>query len=119
MEQEIKRARALLSEKRLKFSVIETDPDPSPDVVGAIAGIAFLAEEPDVRANVYVFEDWPDEDDIEPLLKPYIPDDSAVYSRIMTNGTLLFFAITRLDTPHGDYAEDRLDKMLSAFSGSE
>lgn len=119
MEQDMKRARALLSEKRLGFAVKEIEPDPLPNIIGAIGGIAFLAEEPDVRANVYVFEDWPDEDELSPLLEPYIPDDSAVYSRTASNGTLLFFAITRLDTPHGGYAEDRLDEMLSAFSGSE
>ena len=119
MEEDLKRARALLSEKRLGFAIQETEPNPSPDTVGAIAGITFLAEQPDVQATVYIFEEWPDDDDIDPLLAPYIPDDDAVYSRTASNGTLFFFAKTRLDSPYGRRAEDRLDEMLSAFSGSE
>jgi hypothetical protein len=119
MEQDLKRARSLLSEKRLNFAVQEAEADPAPETIGALGGIAFVASNPDVRATVYVFADWCDEDEVLPLLERHIPKDKAVYTASATNGNLFFFGSTRLDTPHGGRAEDRLDKMMSKFAGDE
>ena len=119
MEQDLKRARNLLSEKRLNFAVEEAEPDPAPATIGALDGIAFVASNPDVRATVYIFEDWPDEDEILAQLERNMPQNDAIYTASATNGNLFFYGSTRLDTPHGGRAEDRLDKMMSKFAGDE
>lgn len=116
---DLQRARALLSEKRLGFQLQEKEPEISPSNINALGGICFVAESPDVVATVYAFEDWADEDDIIPILQKNIANDAAIYTASGINGTLLFFGVTRLDSSYGGRAEDRLDEMLSAFSGSE
>jgi hypothetical protein len=42
-----------------------------------------------------------------------------VYARGTTNGPMLFFAHTRVDSKQGREAEYRLDRLLSAFAGDE
>lgn len=117
--EDLQRARALLSESYLGFQLQEKELEISPSHINALAGICFVAKSPDVTATVYAFEDWPDEDDIIAILQKNIANDEAIYTASGINGTLLFFGVTRLDGPHGGRAEDRLDEMLSAFSGSE
>lgn len=116
---DLQRARLLLSEKRLGFKLQESEPDILPSQINALDGIKFVADSPDVTAVVYTFEDWPEEEDIVKVLEKEVPSDDAIYTTSGINGTLLFWGMTRLDGPLGGRAEDRLDEMLSAFSGSE
>lgn len=119
LEQQLQRLEGLLNPERTKVVLEKTDPEYSPQDLGALAGVGYLARNPDVRISVYVFGDWSKHREIAKQLRSGIADPAVVYARTATNGPMLFFAQTRLDSVYGDDAEFRLDRIMSAFAGDE
>lgn len=117
VDNELKRCRALLSEKRVRAPVVEGKPEREPKSLGAKGGIGFTAE-PGVTASVYVFDDWSRHQDAATKLKAEFGGEG-VHVLHGSNGPLFFFGHTRIDGAEGRAAKFRLSDMLSAFSGNE
>ncbi len=116
--QELERARVLLSSKRARVTLQEIAPIRPAKEIGAVDGIGFKAEDPDAYASVYVFESHSQMAAAVTKLKASIPTEGM---RVLDarNGLLLFIGYTRIDGPQGIDAKFRLSDMISAFSGDE
>lgn len=118
LEKDLARARALLSFKRVGFEYEELPADPAPEALGALAGFQIRSSDPEAQALVYVFADWPDEDEVLKHLPAYQTDDPDVHVRSVTNGPLFFVGMARA-TPEDRRGKRRVNAMLSALAGDE
>ena len=116
---QLQRLEALLSPERTRLTLEKTDPEYSPDELGALVGIGYFAKKPDVQVSVYVFPDWSKHREVAEQLKGEVAGDAGIYARTVTNGPMLIFAHTRIDKRDRDKAESRLHAIISAFSGDE
>ena len=118
IDQELARARHLLRPERAKVPLQEVAPLQPPERIGALAGLGFQAEDPDVMVSVYVFESWNQHPAAVEQLEAEVPMEG---TRVLhgTNDRLLFFGYTRIDGPDRIDAKYRLSGLLSAFSGDE
>lgn len=116
IETELQRGRKLLSPKRVGKELIETDADPAPETVGAVAGIGLKLDNPAVQGNLYVFGSWDKSERAVKKLKSEVPADH--YQVAGMNGVLVFLARARSDG-EGTNPRYLLNDMLSAFSGDE
>ncbi len=116
IEAELQRGRKLLSPKRVGKELIETEANPTPDEIGAVAGIGLRLDDPAVQGNLYVFDSWNKSERAVKKLKSEIPTDH--YQVAGMNGVLVFFARARSDG-QGTNPRYLLNDMLSAFSGDE
>jgi hypothetical protein len=113
------RARLLLSPDRIKTSLVETAADPSPESIGAQAGIGFTVKDSEVRFSVYVFSDWEaSRKAVEAFVKQYEGDEK-IYVATTMNGPLVFYGILHLDGPNSTDEQFQLADLLSAFAGDE
>lgn len=112
---ERQRALALLAPERLGFALESATPNPSPDGLGALAGQGWLARDPEVRVNVYIFETWEQGSQVAAALADMVNGDG-YYAQALVNGTLMLFAVTDAENPE---ACQRLDHLMSAFAGLE
>jgi len=119
IEAEKTRIRKLLSQKRTGLDLQDVPANPTADAVGALAALGLQTDDGEVRANVYIYEDWGDGEAYIEQLEAQFPSSEAQYTNAGINGVLLFFGIAKMDGVLGRKAEDMLDEMLSAFSGNE
>lgn len=119
IEDELKRARALLKPERVKTDLAEIAPDPAPETIGALSGLGFEASDPDVSFSVYVFEDWEGSNAGVETLKSMQEAGANIYSRNIMNGTLVFHGMVHTDGADGTKKQMRLAKFVSAFAGKE
>jgi hypothetical protein len=118
LESERQRAAALLAPERTGVLMQPVALNPLPEALGALAGIGWTTDAPEVRVNVYLFADWDQASRVGPVLTEMV-DGGVYYVQTATNGGLLFFAAARLDHPHPDESRARVDRLMSAFSGLE
>ncbi|KXK17398.1 MAG: hypothetical protein UZ15_CFX003002468 [Chloroflexi bacterium OLB15] len=116
IETELQRGRKLLSPKRVGKELAETVADPTPEAIGALAGIGLTLDDPAVQGNLYVFGSWDKSERAVKKLKSSVPPDH--YQVAGMNGVLVFFARARSDG-EGTNPRYLLNNMLSAFSGNE
>lgn len=118
VSEQLNRAKSLLSSDRVKAQLTETTPDPSPESIGAEAGLGFQTET-GVKCNVYVFPDWDASNKaVEDFTKQHEGDDQ-VYVATTMNGPLVFYGMVRLDSPDGTDKQFQLADLMSAFAGDE
>ena len=119
IEQELARARTLLTSERVKSEWIEVPLQVSPETVGAVAGFGLETDEPKVYGAVYVFEAW-GEGNSAPweILEAEVPDEGARILRA-GNGRLFFFGYTDISGEDGIDAKYKLSDLVTAFSGEE
>lgn len=115
IEAERQRAFALLAPERLGFALESTPPNPPPDGLGALAGLGWLARDPEVRVNVYIFETWGQGAEVAAALADMVDGDGYA-AQATVNGALMFFAVADAKNPE---ARRRLNDLLSAFAGFE
>lgn len=118
VQSQLKRVRGLLSPDRAG-ALSETTPERDPASLGALGGTGFEAKDPDVRVSVYIFQDSDPHFDVAERLTSELPPAEGRYALPSTNGPALFFGHTRIAGPKGSEAEDRLDRIASAFAGDE
>lgn len=119
VDRQLERLRGLLSSDRTRVTLSEAEPEFSPEELGALAGVGYLTQNPQVRVSVYVFADWSKHQETSERLRGEYANDEGVYARAITNGPMLFFAHTRIDGSDATYAEICLDGIMSAFAGDE
>ena len=119
VESELKRIHALLAPNRVKTTLEEIDADPSPESLGAEAGIGFKASNPDIQFSVYVFNDWDGSNTIADELYNKHKNKANVYAPVVTNGPLVFYGVVHTDSPDGIERQFALADFVSAFSGDE
>ena len=118
VESERQRAVALLAPERTGVLMQTVALNPLPEAVGALTGIGWSTDAPEVRVNVYLFGDWDQAGRVGAILTEMV-DGGVYYARAATNGGLLFFAAARIDHPHPHETRARVDRLMSAFSGLE
>ena len=119
VEQQLARLKALLSEERAGPGLAAADPEVPAAELGALNGVGYRTQKPDVQVSVYVFGDSGLRRDATTRLKGLRASEQGVYARTATNGPMLFYAHTRVDGRNAQQAEDRLDRIMSAFAGDE
>ncbi len=119
VQAQLKRSRALMAPERTGVTLTEAAPARDPASLGALGGAGFEAKDPDVRIDVYIFENSDQHYEIaERLIKELAPNGGQ-YALPSTNGPALFIGWTRTEGAAGAAAEDRLDRIASAFAGDE
>lgn len=118
LESERRRAIALLAPERTGVSLHAVALNPSAETLGALSGMSWNTEAPEIRVNVYLFADWDQANRVGTALVEMV-DGGIYYARAITNGALLLFAVIRLDHPNPNESRARVDQLLSAFSGLE
>lgn len=119
VQEELARCRNLLSRDRAG-ALRETQPEVSPESLGALAGIGFEDREGGVRLSVYVIPGADNQDIAVDRLRSRYPDRPDVTSRIGNNGPLLIFAHTTGSGSAGAIPpDDRLAEIVTAFAGDE
>ena len=119
VESELKRIRSLLAPSRVNMILEEIAADPSPESLGAEAGIGFKASDPDIQFSVYIFNDWDGSNTTADELYNQHKDEAKVYAPIVTNGSLVFYGVVHTDDPDGTTRQFALADFVSAFSGDE
>jgi hypothetical protein len=115
VDDELARARALTSPAWTGLDLVERDPRPSPEEVGAVAGFGLALDAPPLRADVYVFESWGAGIEVGARLEALV--DGGPYQAVsVVNGALLLFAVSEDPGPDGEAA---LHRLISAFHGME
>lgn len=119
IEEQLSRLESLLCPSRTRVTLEKTNPEHSPEELGALAGVGYLARNPDLRVSVYIFGDWGKHREVSKQLRSRFAGETGVYAQAVTNGPMLLFAHTRIDGPDGTAAKYRLDDIMSAFAGDE
>jgi hypothetical protein len=112
-------SRALLSPERAGLALTEVPPERDPASLGAVGGIGFNVDEPEITASVYFFEDARGHGEAVRRLTGDLAQAEGFYTLHGSNGGLLFFGRARLDGPHGKRVRYRLAGMAAAFAGDE
>lgn len=121
IDRELTRARRLMAAEVHGLEVVEGEPQPaSPTDLGALAGVAFRTLDPEVIANVYLFETQAQHGNAILQLEAQVAA-AGVTALFSSNGALLFFGHTRIDGSNGDplVAAERLDQLAAALAGEE
>lgn len=114
IEQELERGRSFLSTERVGIALLETEAEPAPDQMGALAGIGLKSDRLPVQGNLYVFETLEDsKDTLNRLDDETLP--SGYHQVSAMNGVLVFLARARINTPEGESVRSLLNAMLTAF----
>lgn len=119
VDRQLARLAALLSEERAGAGLLNAEPQPGAEEVGALRAVGYRTRKPDVIVSIYIFPDWSKHREISGRLMNQFSGDEGVYARTATNGPMLFFAHTRLNSGKGREAEHRLDQIMTAFAGDE
>lgn len=90
------------------------------DTIGALEGVGFLAQNPDVQVSVYAFETQAEHQSAFDMLLAAAPAEN-VETIYGSNGPVLFFGYTVNDGTNGDPidAEVQLNTLAGAFAGEE
>lgn len=116
---ELQRARALLSPRRVSTQLTEVAANPSPESIGAQGGVGFKADQSGVTFNVYVFEDWDQSNSAVDAFDRQHQSDNNVYVATTMNGPLVFYGFVRTDARDGTEKQFQLAEFMSAFAGDE
>ena len=115
---QLSRLRGLMDPGRTRVALEEGEPELPVDEVGALAGVGYRGEDPNLRASVYVFDSWSAHRDVaQQLTDEFEAEGQQIVTA--TNGPMLFFGHTRVDGEHGTEARFALLDIASAFSGDE
>lgn len=115
---QLSRLRGLMDPERTRVALEEGEPELPVEEVGALAGVGYRGDDPDLRVSVYVFDSWSAHRGVAQQLTDEFTADG-VHIVTGSNGPMLFFGHTRIDGPGGTEARFALGDIASAFAGDE
>jgi hypothetical protein len=115
IEVELERGRGLLSTQRVGVGLVETEAEPTPEQMGALAGIGLKSTDLPAQGNLYVFAELDEsKETINRLEDETLP--SGYHQVSAMSGVLVFLARARVNVPDGEAIRALLDAMLNAFT---
>lgn len=109
---------ALLAQERTGIVLESAVPLVAPEKLGATAGVAYTASDPNIWVSVYDFEHADDHANVVKELNKHLPNPDLLVETT-SNGSLLFFGYAQKT---GDPIEDMfhpLVTLVSSFAGEE
>ena len=118
VSRQLSRLRGLMDPSRTRVALEQGEPELPVEEVGALAGVGYRGDDPNLRVSVYVFDSWSAHRDVaEQLTDEFTAEGQHIVTA--TNGPMLFFGHTSVDGEHGTEARFALLDIASAFSGDE
>lgn len=115
---QLSRLRGLMNPERTRVALEEGEPELPVEEFGALAGVGYRGEDPNLRVSVYVFDSRSAHSDVTQRLTDEFTADG-VHIVTGSNGPMLFFGHTNIEGEHGTEARFALLDIASAFSGDE
>jgi hypothetical protein len=118
MAAERRRAVELLAPERTGVPLHEVAVNPPPEALGALTGMSWDTDAPEVRVTVHLFADQEQALRVGTALVEML--DGEVYeAQALINGTWLLVVIARRDPPHAAERRARVQQLISAFDGPD